>query len=182
MALKDNATLVINTGNFFTAEPETDFPADLDNIPEAWENIGHTSLEEIFSQSSEGGEATILGTLQNKTLRTTRSTKTDTFNITVQQFDADTLKLFYGSNMIVDGDLLGVPQDPVPTTKAFLAVFVDQGRHFCLYVPKAEILGGDAPTFDDAENLAGLQLAITPVMVSGKDYTYAVTPIEESAA
>lgn len=182
MALNDNATLVINTGNYFTAEPGSELPADLAAIPlGTWENVGHTSLDSIFGQTTEGGEATILGTLQNKSLRTSRSTKTDTFNITVQQFDTATLKLFHGSNAITNADgTLGVPQNPVPTVKAFLAVFVDGTNIFAIYVPKAEILGAEAMSFEDTESLAGLPLSITPLVHGTNQFAYAVTPLGDA--
>lgn len=183
MALNDNATLVINTGNYLTAEPGTAIPADLSAIPAiTWENIGHTSLDAIFSQTTEGGEATILGTLQNKSLRTSRSTKTDTFGITVQQFDTPTLKLYHGSNAVVNTDgTIGVPQNPVPTVKAFLAVFVDGENIFAIYVPKAEILGGEAMSFEDTESLSGLPLNITPLVLGTNQFAYAVTPLGDAA-
>jgi hypothetical protein len=39
------------------------------------------------SASSDGGDATVIGTLQNKSLRTTYATRTETIAITLQQFD-----------------------------------------------------------------------------------------------
>jgi hypothetical protein len=70
VALNDNATLVIGSGNYLTAPVGTDIPADLLVPTSPWEAVGHTSLEDIFSISSEGGEATVIGSLQNKSLRT----------------------------------------------------------------------------------------------------------------
>jgi len=178
VSLNDNATLVINTGNFFTSEVGTAIPTDLLTIPIAWENIGHTSLEDIFSQESEGGDTTILQTLQNKALRTKRTAKTDSFNVTVQQFDKPTLKLYHGSNAIELSDgTLGVPTDPQPTVKAFLAVFYDGENVFALYAPKAEILGTEPMSFADTESLAGLTLKITPVVNGTNKHAYAVTPL-----
>ncbi|WP_263729960.1 hypothetical protein [Cellulomonas sp. SG140] len=179
MALNDNATLVINTGNYFTAEPGTVLPTDLTAIPTGtWESIGHTSLQDVFSQDTSGGDVTVLGTLQNKTLRTSRTTKVDTFTVTVQQFDKPTLKLYYGSNAVENADgTLGVPQNPVPTVKAFLAVFVDGTNVFAIYVPKAEILGSDTIAFSDTESLAGLPLSITPLVHGTNSFAYAVTPL-----
>ena len=64
MALNDDATLVIGSGNYLIAEVGTAIPADLTNPATPWDNIGHTSLEDIMSISSDGGDATVLGTLQ----------------------------------------------------------------------------------------------------------------------
>lgn len=180
MALNDDATLVIGAGNYFVATTGTAIPADLTAPGVAWENIGHTSLEDIFSASSDGGDATTVGTLQNKTLRTKYSARTETFAITLQQFDEASLKLYYGANMVdinEDGTLLGVNENPTVTTKAFLAVFVDGDNLFAQYAPKAEIYRGDDFTAGDSESLAGLPLAIKPLKYSTNDWTYAVTPL-----
>lgn len=72
MALNDKATLVIGAGNYFTAPtPGTKAPVDLTTVATPWVNMGHTSIEDIMSFDSEGGESSVLGTLQNPSLRTT---------------------------------------------------------------------------------------------------------------
>src|SRR5829696_315669 len=106
MAKNDNATLVVGSANFFVAPPGTAMPASLADVPDApWENVGHTSLEDVFSITSDGGDATTLGTLQNKALRTTYSPRTESFAVTVQQFDRKSLRLYYGANapLLPDG-------------------------------------------------------------------------------
>lgn len=178
MALNDNATLVIGSGNYLTAPTGTDIPADL-LVPVApWEAVGHTSLEDIFSITSEGGEATVIGSLQNKSLRTKYSARTETMTFTLQQFDVKGLKLYYGSNAptLADGSV-GVPADPTPTTAAFLAVFVDGENHFAFYAPKAEIYRADDVSFGDTESLAGLPLGVKPMAYGANSWTYAITPL-----
>jgi hypothetical protein len=181
MAIKDDATLVIGAGNYFTADVDTACPTDLLNPGASWENVGHTSLEDIFGIASEGGEATVLGTLQNKSLRTTYSTRTETMTFTVQQFDAATLRLFYGSNApTLANGMVGAPTNPVPTTKAFLVVFVDGSNVFAFYAPKAEIYRADDLSISDTESLAGLPLGVKPLVSGTNDYTYAVTPLGDT--
>ena len=178
MALNDNATLVIGAGNYFTAVVGTVKPVDLLAPPVAWSNVGHTSLEDIISMTSEGGEATTIGTLQNKTLRTKYSDRTEAINFTLQQFDEAGLKLYYGSNMVDDDDdMLGVPSNPTPTQVAFLAVFVDGLNHFGIYAPKAEIFRSDDLAVGDTESLAGLPLAVRPLQHSTNTWTYKITPL-----
>lgn len=178
MALNDAATLVIGAGNYFTAPTGTAMPADLTAPGAAWTNVGHTSLEDIFAIASEGGEATVLGTLQNKSLRTKYSARTEKMTFTVQQFDEDSLKLYYGSNAptLPDGTL-GVPTEPVPTTCAFLVIFIDGANEFAFYVPKAEIYRADDVSLSDTESLAGLPLGVTPLQYQTNNWTYAVTPL-----
>lgn len=178
MAVNDAGTLVVNTGNYFTAPTGTAMPIDLKAPDVAWENVGHTSLEDIFSLTSEGGEATILGTLQSKQLRTRYSARTESMALVLQQFDAPALKLYYGANAptLADGSL-GVPSEPVPTIAAFLAVFVDGDNVFAFYAPKAEIYRGDDMALSDTESLAGLPLSIKPMVDGTNAWTYAVTPL-----
>jgi hypothetical protein len=59
VALNDNATLVVGTGNYLTAVTGTALPTDLTVPGIAWENVGHTSLDSIFGISSDGGDATV---------------------------------------------------------------------------------------------------------------------------
>ena len=181
MALDNDATLIVSGGFYYRAPTGTAFPADLDDVDAPWVNLGHTSLEDILSISSEGGEPTVLGTLQNKQLRTTRTPRTETFSFVLQQFDEDALKLFFGSNATtgVDGTLQ-VPTNPTPTTAAFLAVFQDSGNRFAIYAPRAEIFRGEDMELSDTESFAGLPLAVTPLVHGSNTWTYAVLPLEGS--
>lgn len=178
MALNDNATLVVGSGNYFKAPVGTAMPADLTAPEVAWENIGNTSLTDIMSISSDGGDATVLGTLQNKSLRTTYSARTESFAIALQQFDQAALMLYYGSNATIlpDGSV-GVPEDPEPTDSAFLAVFVDGENIFAFYAPKAEIFRGDDVSLSDTETLASLPISVKPLKYQDNPWTYAVTPL-----
>lgn len=178
MAMNDAATLVIGSGNYLTAPLGTEMPADLLTPLSPWEAVGHTSLEEIFSITSEGGEATTIGSLQNKSLRTKYSARTETMAFTLQQFDVEGLKLYYGSNapVLPDGSV-GVPSDPTPTTCAFLAVFVDGENYFAFYAPKAEIYRAEDLSFGDTESLAGLPLGVKPMPHGGNKWSYAITPL-----
>ncbi|MGL5825559.1 MAG: IPT/TIG domain-containing protein [Nocardioides sp.] len=177
MAFNDAATLVIGAGNYFHAPEGTALPADLGAVGGPWENIGHTSLEDILSMESEGGEATVLGTLQSKQLRTTYSPRSESLKFTIQQFDADSLKLYYGSNMVAVGAALGVSNNPTPTVRAFLVVFTDGVKKFAFYAPKAELYRGDDGSFGDTESLAGLPIAVKPVQYQTNTWNFAVTPL-----
>jgi hypothetical protein len=183
VALNDNATLVIGSGNYLTAPVGTDLPDDLLVPTSPWSSVGHTSLEDILSIASEGGEATTIGTLQNKSLRTKYSARTETIALTLQQFDIAGLKLYYGSNApVLANGTLGVPTDPTPTTAAFLAVFVDGENYFAIYAPKAEIYRADDISFGDTESLAGLPIGVKPMAFGSNTFTYAITPLGASVA
>lgn len=178
MALNDSAVLAIDSGNYFTAAPGTPLPADLRSPESAWTSIGHTSLEDIMTIESDGGDAEVLGSLQNRSLRTRRAARTETFAIILQQFDEPGLKLYYGANSkkLSDGTM-SVPNDPKPTVCAFMAIFVDGENVFAFYAPKAEIIRGDDIEFSDTESLMGLPLVVTPLAYEGNDWAYSVTPL-----
>jgi hypothetical protein len=182
LTLNDNATLVVGTGKFYTATynattPEA-LPADLTAPGVNWVQMGHTSLSDVFSVSSDGGDATTIGTLQNKALRTTHAARTETFNLSLQQFDTDGLKLYYGSNATIgSAGEVQVPANPTPTVCSFLAVFIDGDNEFAIYAPKAEIFRADDLSIGDTESLASLPLAVKPLASGTNTWTYSITPI-----
>ena len=178
MALDSAATLVIGAGNFYRAPVGTALPADLSVAPiTPWVNIGHTSLSDIFGWNADGGDETILGTLQAPTLRVKRSASTESFTINLQQWDEASLKLFFGSNATTVGDWMRLPQAPAPTSEAFLAIFKDVNGTFAIHAPQADWMRGDVPTLSDTESLATLPLKITPVVKDGNDFAIELTPM-----
>lgn len=178
MAINDDATLVVGAGNYLTAVEGSAAPVDLTAPAAPWDNVGHTSLEDILAIESEGGEATVIGTLQKRNLRTRYSTRTETLKFTLQQFDKPGLKLYYGKNAVELPDgTLGVPENPEPTTCAFLAIFLDGENVFAFYAPKAEIYRADDLSIGDTESLAGLPLGVKPIAYGTNKWTYSVTPL-----
>lgn len=180
MALLDTATLVIAGGNFYTHDTVgTAAPTSLATVPAGWDNLGHTDLEDVIAFASEGGEATSLGTLQKRTLRTTYSNRIDTFTFNLQQFDEDSLKLYYGSNMaeLDTGSIWQtVPDSPEITVRAFLAIFTDGAKRFGIYAPAAEIYRADDAEFTSDE-LAGLPIQVKPLNHSTNTWKIALTPL-----
>ena len=185
MAYINDAALIVANADFYTAPVGTAAPTDLATIAAPWDTLGHTSPEDILSWASEGGEATTIGSLQNPSLRTVYSARTETFSTTLLQWDEKTLKLYFGSNMEeVAGNALfkGVPSRPAATKSALLVVVKDGDNRFGIYVPSAEILRGDDVAFDDTENFAGLPISVTPINYNGNSWAYAVTPLMGAAS
>lgn len=188
MAINDNATLVVKTGRFYvnavgTAAPDDLTPAALK--ADGWEELGHTSLEDILSWATEGGETTSLGSLQSPSLRTTTSGRTESFTTTLLQWDAATLPFYFGSDMtfIPGSDIfMGVSSNPKPVKKAFLVVFEDGENRFPVYAPSAEIGRGDDLSISSTEELAGLPIQITLTNYQGNAWAFAVAPIATTTA
>lgn len=184
MAINDDAVVKIATAHFYTAPTGTAAPVG-GVVPESgdWEEVGHTTLEDILSMASEGGEKTVLGTLQNRNLRTSYSAKSTAFNFSVHQFDEEGLKLFYGENSIVDEDgRIGPADTPQPTETAFYVLIEDGDRYFDFYCEKSEILGAEDMSLADTESLASLPLAVTPLSAAAGKAPFLVGPVKDKTS
>lgn len=177
MALDNNAVLKIGTGHFYTAAVGTALPTDLRNPSVAWTEIGHTSAQDILAAGSEGGDTTTLRSLQNATLRQSIAPRTEAFTMNLLQFDAAGLKLYYGSNAVVDGGgNVQVPSSPIPTEVAWLVVFYDGQVTAGIYAPKVSIIRADDLSISDTENMAQLSLRVTPLNLGANDYAIVWLP------
>lgn len=176
MALDDTAVLKVGTGHFYTAPVGTAIPTDLRNPDGAWTEVGHTSVQDILSASSEGGETTTLRSLQNKTLRQSVAARTEAFIMKLLQFDTAGLKLYYGSNSAVVSGRVRVPSNPVPTEVAWLVVFYDGQSTAGIYAPKVSIIRSDDLAVADTENLAELSLKVTPLNYGSNDWPFEWIP------
>ena len=183
MAINDTSTLVVKTGRFYVNEVGTAAPTALDRaslLTAGWEELGHTSLDDILSWATEGGETTTLGSLQSPSLRQTTSARTESFTTTLLQWDAATLPFYFGGNMeLIEGSdiFMGVKSAPESIRRAFLVVFEDGQNRFPVYAPAASIGRGDDLAIDSTEDLAGLPIQISLLNHEGNDWAFAVAPI-----
>lgn len=183
MALDNAAVLKVGTGHFYTATVGTALPTDLRNPSGSWTEIGHTSAQDILAAGSEGGDTTTLRSLQNATLRQSIAPRTEAYTMNLLQFDAAGLKLYYGSNAVVDGNgHVQVPSNPIPTEVAWLVVFYDGQTTAGIYAPKASIIRSDDLSISDTENLAQLSLKVTPLNNGANDYAIVWLPPEVVAS
>jgi hypothetical protein len=174
MALDDSKVLKPGTAHFYTAVTGTPLPEDLRNPGVEWTHMGHTSLEDILSATSEGGESTILGSLQKRQLRNSTSARTETFAVNLLQLDEDSLTLYFGSNVVVSGDgrVVSVPATPVAAERAWLCVMYDGDVDAGYYTAKAEFIRGEDISISDTESLTQLPIRITPLGADGADSPY----------
>jgi len=172
MALDSSKILKVGVGHFYTAPVGTALPADLTNPGTDWTHMGHTSVEDILASASEGGDSTTLRSLQSKSLRTVIAPRTETFTMNLLQFDTASLKLYYGANASVVDGRVQVPENPVPTERAWMVVFFDGHTVAGIYAQKASIFRADDFAVTDTENLSQLPVAITPLANGNNTFTY----------
>lgn len=179
MALDNDAVLKVGVGHFYTAPTGTALPSDLRNPGGSWTEMGHTSVANILAASSDGGAETILRSLQNNSLRTTTAPRTESFVMKLLQFDAASLKLYYGANALVDSNgYVEVPASPVATEVAWLVVFYDGQTTAGVYAPKASILRSGDLSVADTENLVELDVKVTPLQNGANNYAFKFLPPE----
>lgn len=175
--LDNTAVLKVGTGDFYTAPIGTELPADLTKITEPFEHMGHTSLEDILASASEGGETTTLSSLQNRNLRQSVSSRTESYTVNLLQFDDESLKLYFGANAeVTAGGRVRPAQSPVPSELAWLFIFRDGDRVGGIYAPKASFFRADDFNISDTESLNRLSLRITPLVHNENQYAIEFIP------
>ncbi|MDU6694318.1 MAG: hypothetical protein E6451_10980 [Enterococcus faecalis] len=189
MAIIDSKSLVVDGMHFFTAEVDTVVSdADLKTIAKGvqtdgaitlskWEDLGHTSLDAPLKLTTEGGEVTTLGSLQNHALRTRTSDKIRSLEIDSVQFDEETIKMFLGANTLKEANLLWEQTKATPVQKAFLGVAVDGDGLFVIHGPKVDITANGDLDASNAEELAKLPLKFTFLKSDKAKGAFAITPV-----
>ena len=172
MATNDAATLKVGNARFYTAVVGTARPttvATLKSPPVLWKEMGNTSLENIISLTSEGGTVSTLGSLQNKNLRQSVDSRTESFGINLLEWTTDSLKLYYGKNAVVAADgSVEIPSEPIPSELAFLVVLEDGENVAGFYAEKSSIFRSEDIAIADTNSLAQLPIKVTALNVGGK--------------
>ncbi|MCQ9385117.1 phage tail tube protein [Brevibacterium moorei] len=179
MAFNDDAVIAISTAHFYTAPPGTPAPTNPNKVDTPWEDVGHTTLEDILSMSTDGGDKTVLGTLQNRNLKTSYAARNVAFNFSIHQFDEAGLKLYLGSNAVIEDGRIGQADNPQPSQLAWY-VLIEDGEH-CLdfYAPKADIIGADDLDLSDTESLSALPLSVSPLRMAGKKAAWYASGVKD---
>ena len=111
-----------------------------------WLNIGHTSRNDMPEFGFDGGDTEIKGTWQKKRLReiATGDPVADYVTIHLEQWDKDSLELYYGEDAAGTPGVFGVNGEFVPLEKALLVIIVDGDVKLGFYAAKASIKREDA--------------------------------------
>lgn len=149
MALNKEAILLAAKGYVFTAPVDTapPSPADVAAFTDGsnltgWENIGHTSRDELPTFGYDGGDTETLGSWQMASLRVVQTeaiTEYVTFNL--HQFDEAALSLYYGQADGGDTEgMFAIQSAPTQgTDRALLIVIVDGDSKIAFYASNANI-------------------------------------------
>lgn len=181
MALDNDAVLKISTAHFYTAPVGTPIPSG-GTVSEPWEEMGHTPLTDILAIAFEGGDVSTLGSLQNPELRTARTPRTATVNMSILQWDKPGRLLYLGANAMEDSaGRLGPAANPDPT-KTSVYILIEDGSNFMdIVFPSTEIIGAGDLSLADTESLAALPLAITPLRRDANTAPYYVGGLQPKA-
>jgi hypothetical protein len=175
MALNDNAVYTASRGYIFTAPINTaaPTPAEISAFDPAvgfvgWENIGHTSDDELPEFGFDGGDTETRGSWQNKALKeVVTEAIADYVTFNAHQFDEATLSLYYG---VTDpGSTPGVfevNETGKTTEKALLIVIVDGLVHVGFYSGRTSVRRNDAVSMD-TDSFAYLPLRATILKGTG---------------
>lgn len=143
MALNDSAVIIPGTGHVYFAPAGTPQPASLTAPAYPWVDIGHTSSDNNFKITKDGGDSNILGTWQNPALRERRDPVVYALTFHLLQVTNDTLALYFGGGDASVSGVFGVSLVPVPQVRAVFVRIVDGNVEVPLYVPKASIASDD---------------------------------------
>lgn len=162
MAADDAPVLVPGTGYIYVADPGTvppDLKAGFDPKDTSkwgptgltWKSVGNTSLDNGIEMSVDGDDPEVLGSWQNKSLKTTDPGKTYAVTINLEDFTAESYRLYYGTPKGLDSKgFFSIPSSPAAQNRALLIVAVDGGKAVVWHYPKTSIIGTDAVKIDPA--------------------------------
>lgn len=111
-----------------------------------WINTGHTSRNDMPEFGFDGGDSEVKGTWQNSKLReVVTKVEADFVKMTLEQIDANSFNLYYGTNSSAVSGVFGVSGDvSVPNEKSFLVIIVDGTTNIGFYVRKASVKKDDS--------------------------------------
>ena len=136
------------------------------SAPNGWSTVGHTARDDLPEFGFDGGDTEVRGTWQNENLREVVTKPiSDYLTIFLQQWDIDSLTLYYGADASKQSGVFGVKGGtPVPVERALLVVIVDGDTKIGFYAPKASIKR------DDSISLATDEFASLPVRATFLKY------------
>ncbi|MGW5735733.1 MULTISPECIES: phage tail tube protein [Streptomyces] len=128
-----------------------DEDGQLVGVATGWLDIGNTSLENGIELANDGDDPEVLGSWQNPAIKTTTPAKVFSLTIALNDFTAETYRLYYGAGETAFDKATGqftIPTTPTSQKHSLLIVARDGNDYVTFYYPKAEIIGADSITLD----------------------------------
>jgi hypothetical protein len=139
-----------------------------------WEQIGHTSRDELPEFGRDGGDTETRGTWQNESLReVTTEAAADYMTMQLHQFDSKAFELYFGANVSTTPGVFGVSSTTAAAVeKAIWMLIIDGTTKVGFYAPKASIRQ------DDSISLAVDEFATLPIRCTFMKYGTAAAKYE----
>jgi hypothetical protein len=136
------------------------------SAPNGWSSVGHTARDDLPEFGFDGGDTEVRGTWQNENLREVVTKPiSDYLTIYLQQWDIDSLTLYYGQDASKQSGVFGVKGGTAaPVERALLIIIVDGDTKIGFYAPKASVKR------DDSISLATDEFASLPVRATFLKY------------
>lgn|SRR5699024_2685148 len=191
MSYNDDAVFTAATGYIFTGPVGNAAPTPqelttldfetygVDDVESGWVTLGHTSEEDLPEFGFDGGDKETRGTWQKKNLReVSTDTPVDYLLMRAQQFDSETLELYYGENVSSEAGIYSVNSSDAPSlTRGLLLVLVDGPHRIGFYAPKTSIRRDDSISLA-TDGFGTLPLRATLTKETGKPLFSWVLPHE----
>ena len=149
MAMNSDAVLLAAKGYIFTAPVGTPAPdyTEIESFTDGssltgWDNVGHTSRDELPVFGFDGGDTETLGSWQTSALKTVvTETPVDYVTFNLLQFDEAALELYYGvENSSTETGVFSVDDASVEATeRALLIVLVDGDLKIAFHAARTAI-------------------------------------------
>ena len=150
MTINDSAVLLPGVGHVLTgvvgaAKPSLanliTFAGNTATPPTGFTSVGHTDLDQVFTFGQDGGDTTVKGSWQNKSLREIVTASAVDYLVfkALQVLDNDVLTLYYGGGNIAVANEFALPDAPTPQERAFMVVMLDGANPVALYARKASL-------------------------------------------
>ena len=159
----ENVAVTVNS----KLEPATvTATSEVATAPNGWLTVGHTSRNDLPEFGFDGGDTEVRGTWQNENLREVVTKPiSDFLTIFLQQWDMESLTLYYGQDASKQAGVFGVKGGtPTPVERALFIVIVDGDTKIGFYAPKASIKR------DDSIELATDEFASLPIRATFLKY------------
>lgn len=178
MAMQDDAVYLPAIGYIYKGDVGTEAPSvsELDDFPKDppsdWENMGHTSRDDLPSWGHDGGDPEVMGTWQKRNFRSVvTEAATEELTINVHQLTADNLEMFFGRGDGGDepGEYSADAEDGQNPEYALLIVIVDGKRKAAFWSPRCSFTrDGDLEL--DAEEFLTLPIKATLLEEEGMPF------------